>query len=559
MSQAPHTPVLIVGAGPVGLTLALCLARRGVPCMLVEVADDISREGSKAICIQEASLEILERAATGCGQAIAERGVTWTIGRTSYRSTALFSTHFEPTGGVFPPFVNLAQADTTALLLTAAQGAYRDLIELRFGHRVVALEDAGDAVTLTVEGPRGRDALRAGVVVGCDGAHSTVRRLIGVGFPGHSHPDWFLIADIRAKLPFPNERRFFFNPPFNPGHQVLVMPQPDNIWRIDWGMRGNAHPDEERTSGRLDRRIRAIAGDADYEIVWVSAYRFHQRLATSLRVGRVFLAGDAAHLMSPFGARGMNSGIADAENLAWKLWLVMSGRAPAALLATYDAERRAAAIDNLAITDATMRFMVPPTHRARLARNAILRGSTRSAALRRRVDSGRLFQPFAYADSPIVVCDPTATPDDPLRPGAVAPDAPCHLPDGTPSRLRALIGDKVIGLYVSSDASDAARFATRALATLSSSPSQRYLVGPLQPSALAVPDTVGILDDHHGRIADTYKAGTGTLYLLRPDGHIAARTSGPDAEPFPRLVDLATGWHLPPVTDQLGTLQPSWA
>lgn len=530
MSRAPHTPVLIVGAGPIGLTLALCLARRGVPSLLVEGADDICREGSKAICIQEASLEIVERAAPGCGQTIAERGVTWTTGRTSYRSTELFFTQFAPTGAVFPPFVNLSQADTTALLLQAARRAYSDLIELRFGQRVVALQDAGEAVTVTVDGSQGRTALRARVVVGCDGARSTVRRLIGVDFPGHSCPDWFLIADIRAKLGFPNERRFFFDPPFNPGHQVLVMPQPDDVWRIDWGMRGEADLDEERASGRLDQRIRAIVGAADYEVVWVSAYRFHQRLASAFRVGGVFLAGDAAHLMSPFGARGMNSGIADAENLAWKLWLVLSGRAPVALLATYEAERRAAAIENLAITDASMRFMVPPTLRARLVRNAILNGSIHSATLRRRVDSGRLSQPFTYAHSPIVTADPTATPDDPLHPGAPAPDAPCRLPDGTPTRLRDLIGDKVVGLYVPSRVRDAARFVERALARLPSCPSQLCVAG----------------DDPTAGRPNGYRAGT--LYLIRPDGHLAARRTGLDGHEFPDLVDLAAGWHLPPVS-----------
>ena len=150
-----------------------------------------------------------------------------------------------------------------------------------------------------------------------------------MGFPGHSHEDLFLICDIRATLPFPRERRFFFDPPWNPGRQVLVHPQPDDLWRIDWQVPSGTDVEAERASGALDRRIRQVVGrTTPYELAWVTAYRFHQRLAPRFRVGRVLLAGDAAHLMSPFGARGLNSGAADAENLAWKLALVLGGRAP---------------------------------------------------------------------------------------------------------------------------------------------------------------------------------------------------------------------------------------
>ena len=233
--------------------------------------------------------------------------------------------------------------------------------------------------------------------VGADGAHSSVRHLLGMGFPGHSHEDLFLICDIRATLPFPRERRFFFDPPWNPGRQVLVHPQPDDLWRIDWQVPSGTDVEAERASGALDRRIRQVVGaTTPYELAWVTAYRFHQRLAPRFRVGRVLLAGDAAHLMSPFGARGLNSGAADAENLAWKLALVLGGRAPEALLDSYDAERRAAAVENLAVTDASMRFMVPHGPLRRGARNAILRGSVRFATLRRLVNSGRLSQPFTY-------------------------------------------------------------------------------------------------------------------------------------------------------------------
>src|SRR6266545_562741 len=276
------------------MTAALWLARLGVPSVVLEEADGLSGEGSKSICVQRDVLEIFER--VGLGRAMAERGVSWKLGRTYFRGTELFQIRFPAVAtAAFPPFINLGQAEVESFLLRAVQAS--ELVELRRGHRVEGVEQDQGGVTLTVAGPRGRRRLSAPYAVACDGPRSTVRKALGVDFPGHSFPDTFLIADVRARLPFPSERRFFFDPPFNPGRQVLVHPQPDDVWRIDG-------------------RIRAVIGEVPYELVWASVYRFHQRAAERFGVGRVFLAGDAAHLMSPFGARGLNSGVADAENLA---------------------------------------------------------------------------------------------------------------------------------------------------------------------------------------------------------------------------------------------------
>jgi 2-polyprenyl-6-methoxyphenol hydroxylase-like FAD-dependent oxidoreductase len=240
--------------------------------------------------------------------------------------------------------------------------------------------------------------MRGSYAVGCDGAHGAIRKLIGVELRGRSYDDRFLIADVRAVLPFPNERRLFYDPAHNPGRQVLVHPQPDGEWRIDWQVAGATDAEEEQSSGRLARRIRAVVGDVPYDLVWLTGYRFHERLADRFRSGRVFLAGDTAHLFAPFGARGMNSGIEDARNLAWKLAFVLRGEAPESLLDSYERERRPAAQVNLKATSATMRFMVPPTPAHRLVRNAILRASLRSKLARRFVDSGQLAEPAVYGD-----------------------------------------------------------------------------------------------------------------------------------------------------------------
>jgi 2-polyprenyl-6-methoxyphenol hydroxylase-like FAD-dependent oxidoreductase len=518
MSGQPlDADVAVVGAGPVGLTLAGRLAQHGVRVMLLEQQPRHAGEGSKAICMQRETLEIWAR--LGIGERVAERGVQWNIGRTYFQGRELFSIRLPSgEGDHFPPFVNISQTEVEDLLLERL--AQLPEVDLRWGHRVSGLAQDADGVTVECETDAGAVALRVGYLVGTDGAHSAVRRLLGMGFPGHSHEDLFLIADIRARLPFPNERRFHFDPPWNPGRQVLIHRQPDDIWRIDWQVPSETDVEAERINGGLDRRIREVVGrGTEYELVWITPYRFHQRLVERFRIGRVLVAGDAAHLFSPFGARGLNSGAADAENLAWKLALLAAGRAPESLLESYDVERRGAAVENLTVTDASMRFMVPHGPLRRLVRNGILRGSVRFPTLRRRVNSGRLAQPFVYAESPIV----EAGPDDPRLPihGDVAPDARCRAvgppQEARVERLRDLLGSTFVALLVCAKGSDVASAAAVRAARLAwPAPCRVAVVGspvPLSPAT--------VLEDPDGGVARRYAAGGARAWLIRPDGHIA--------------------------------------
>jgi 2-polyprenyl-6-methoxyphenol hydroxylase-like FAD-dependent oxidoreductase len=413
--------VAVVGAGAVGMTLAGRLAEQGVRVEVFEAEPEPRRIGSKAICMQRETLEIWAR--LGIGEQVAERGIRWRTGRTYHRGRQLFEVQLPASDEHFPPFVNISQSEVEGLL----EARLSELgVPVRRGRSLIGLAQDADAVTATFEkGSRTFDYL-----VGTDGAHSTVRHALGVAFDGYTFDDRFLIADVRAELPFSNERHFHFDPPWNPGRQVLIHPQPDGVWRIDWQVPQQTDVDAERHGGLLERRIRTVIGsEAEYELVWLTAYRFSQRLAARFRVGRVFLAGDAAHVMSPFGARGLNSGVADAENLAWKLASVIHGDSTAALLDTYEAERRPAAAENLAATEATMRFMAPHGPWRRAWRNLVLRMAPHSASFRGRVDSGRLAEPATY---------PATGPGDGRLPrhGSVAPDV--RLPDG--HRLRERFG-----------------------------------------------------------------------------------------------------------------------
>ncbi|MFE2750636.1 FAD-dependent monooxygenase [Actinosynnema sp. NPDC059335] len=383
-------PVLVVGAGPVGLTAALLLARAGVPTTVLESSARRVAAGSRSICVHRDVLNILER--VGVGQAVVDAGVTWYRGRTYYRDREVLTVELPRAEGRFPPFVNTPQ--TTVERILHAQAAASPLVDLRFGQEVVGIR-LTDHVTV-----RTTDGTHEGThCVAADGGHSTVRALLGIPFEGHSFRDRFVIADIRVDLGHREpERRFYFDPPWHPGRQVLVHPQPDGVHRVDWQV-----PEGFELT---DEHVRAVTGDRPHEVLWRSTYRFHQRRAARFRVGPVLLAGDAAHVMSPFGARGLNSGLCDADNAAWKIALDRAGGAGPLLLESYHLERAAAADENLRVTGETMRFLVPRTEAERAHRRRVL-----EQGVTEEIDSGRMFEPFAYRDSPL-----TTNGDGALRP-----------------------------------------------------------------------------------------------------------------------------------------------
>lgn len=524
--------VVVVGAGPVGLTTALLLARHGVASMVLDAGARSSAPAvqSKAICQQRDVLDIWDR--VGVASHILAEGVTWTRGRTFYQGRELFSVEFDDPGeSPTPPWVNISQSSTVRYLLAAADR--HPLVDVRFGHEVVDVEqdDAGGApVTVEVQDPTGtRRRFRTRWLVAADGSHSTIRRLLHVAFPGRSFEDQFLIVDIRAQLPFPNERHFHFDPPWNPGRQVLIHECPGNLWRIDWQVPADYDLQSEQESGALDERVRQLVGDAAYEIVWLSVYRFHERLAERFRCGRVLLAGDAAHLVAPFGARGLNSGVQDADNLAWKLALVergvVTGDGAEVLLDSYDIERRAAAAENVAITTSTMNFLVPTDDQGRQHRRAVLEAASHDLSASTMVDSGKLAEPFPYTKSPLTtpaVASTSRSPsrgDDPdlaprvgLAPGSLFPDAPCRVPGRADvRRVRDLFGTGFVVLAADGAGLARARAeAAQVTDVLVGLAVECYDVGEISCPA------------RQHTLADLTRPGGPRTYVVRPDGHLAA-------------------------------------
>ncbi|MDU6137546.1 FAD-dependent oxidoreductase, partial [Bradyrhizobium sp.] len=416
-------PVVVIGAGPIGLTAALDLAARGQPVVVLDDNDTVSI-GSRAVCYAKRPLEIWDR--LGCAAAMVEKGVSWNIGKVFFRDQLSYQFDLLPEPGHrWPAMINLQQYHLEEILVGACTKS--PLVDLRWKHRLVSLKQFDDHADLAVETPDGIFTMEAQWVIACDGANSDTRRMVGAEFKGQFFQDRFLIADVRMKADFPTERWFWFDPPFHPGQSVLLHRQSDNIWRIDFQLGWDADPDEEKKPERVIPRIRAMLGEStDFELEWVSIYQFACRRIDQFRRGRVLFAGDAAHQVSPFGARGANTGVQDIDNLAWKLALVLRGEAPESLVDSYHEERAYAADDNILNSTRATDFITPKTRLSRHFRDAVLDLAQHHAFARPLVNSGRLSTPTPYVASALNTPDRTSL-AGPMTPGTNAADVPVIL------------------------------------------------------------------------------------------------------------------------------------
>ena len=484
-------PVAIVGAGPVGLAVAIDLALHGVPSVVLDDNDVVST-GSRAICWSKRTLEIFDR--LGIGERMLAKGVTWKVGRLFHRDREVYAFDLLPEPGhKMPAFINLQQYYVEQYLVERCAD-FPELIDLRWKNRVTGVEPGAGGVRVQVETPDGSYAIEADYLLACDGVRSTVRHALGLDFIGQAFEERFLIADVEMKVGFPPERWFWFEPPFHPGQSALLHKQPDDIYRIDLQLGPDADPETERRPERVIPRIRAMVGDRPFELDWVSVYSFQCRRLERFVHGRVIFLGDAAHVVSPFGARGGNGGIQDADNLAWKLALVLQGEAPAGLLASYDEERVRAADENILHSARATRFMTPKSEIERVFRAAVLDLAAGHAFARRLVNSGRLSLPCALGG--LSLQTPAEAAPGLLAPGAVCPDVRLEGGGFLLSRLGGGFSLLAIG-------------------------------GVEAPAGTGLPVLrVGADRDPYGFAASRYGEA---LYLVRPDQHVAARLTGASA------------------------------
>ncbi len=504
-APAERHPVVVVGGGPVGLAVALDLGLKGTPVLLLD-DNEGAGQGSRAICFAKRTLEIADR--LGAARAMVDKGVVWSVGKVFHGPDRVFEFNLLPEEGhKFPAFINLQQPYFEKFLFDAIERARADgaPIEIRGRNEVVSVADQGDGVRVGVETPDGRYEVHTDWLIACDGARSPVRTMLGLDFEGRVFEDNFLIADVRMTADFPTERWFWFEPPFKgAGQSALLHKQPDDVWRLDfqlgWEIDRETELREENVRARIDGMLGA---GVEYEIVWTSIYTFQCRRMRKFRHGRVLFAGDSAHQVSPFGARGANSGIQDADNLVWKLDTVIRGLAPEALLDSYSEERVHGADENILNSTRATDFLTPKSEISKVFRNAVLDLARRYEFGRPLVNSGRLSVPCVYDGLSLTGPDALRGPDR-TRPGAPCVDAP--LADG-------FLLDRLAGQF-----------------TLLSINSRAPKLDEVDGVGLQVLALQTETDDPTGALRARYLGDArGALYLIRPDQHVVVRWVNTDA------------------------------
>ena len=527
--QTARHHVVIVGAGLAGLTLACALNQYGINAILLDEDNTVGVKGasSRGICYAQKTLEIFKR--LGIYQRIAAKGVQWSVGRTfaGHDEVYSFDLKTQQTHNVStqPPFINIQQFYVEGFLVEQLYASTNRTVDVRWNNRITAFEQNADFATLNITTPAGDYKIEATHVIDCTGARSPFRAWCRASVTAKKGDDRWCIADVRFKSPPPVERHTWIEAPFNEGRAVWQHLMADGVWRIDYQMRPDADPQEvsredvvrQRINGQLGRDV----SPSEYDIVWVGPYAYRSECVDQLRSNRVFFVGDAAHVVSPFGARGGNSGVQDADNLAWKLAAVVQGRAAPKLLDSYHEERHEAATQNVRVTNRTARFLRPADGMERVFRNAAISLAKRHVFARQLVNTGRMSTPNVYSKSS--VCGPNG--------GRAAQNVALQLADGSAGDLADLLKWAegrllllVFGRLKPGLASQISRL------TGQTDIRSVNVLGPGEPAS-AQEHVNEHVRDPEGHLA-TGVGGLGALgwALLRPDSYIAATGQQINAE-----------------------------
>jgi 3-(3-hydroxy-phenyl)propionate hydroxylase len=539
--------VIVTGAGPVGLATALGLARRGVRVTLLEAGNSASY-GSRAICLSRHSLEVLDR--LGVGEAVSHQALPWTTGRSYYRDVEVLEFDMPYTAAdPHPPMVNISQSAVEQILIDAALS--EPSITIAWCHKLLFVTpddegDDGEGVGVTVDTPGGLHDIRARYLVGTDGARSTVRDDLGLRLKGTTFTGNYLTADIHWKAGLPAERRVWFDPPASPGQTVVMLRQPDDIWRVDFQLPPDADPAAELEPQRLGERIRThldwIGNAEPWTLEWSSCFVARAESMDSYVHGRVAFAGDAAHLVPVFGVRGLNSGLEDADTLAWALAAVAAGPADPALLRAYALERREAWRQNIAQASLSTLFMSPGNGGRREARDAVLALAPYRAELRELINPRQTSATHART-SPLSI--PT--------------------PNGPAGSLVA--GDPVPDLYLQVRGRRTSLHAERGpdftLLAFGRQEAER-LTGAAEVLGARLAPAVGVrvlVPDDGESVASALGGRPGEVLIIRPDGLLLGRFASPAAlgEPEDLAVHILRGGARKMAGDQLGVVRDGGA
>ncbi|MFC9554657.1 FAD-dependent monooxygenase [Rhodococcus sp. NPDC056960] len=518
-------PVVVVGAGPVGMGVALGLAQRGIPVTVLEAADQVSF-GSRAICISRHSLEVAAR--LGFGPQLEKIVLPWVGGRSFYRDEQVL--HFEMAHGehdVRGPMVNVSQSEIEQIMTDTL--LEHPLITFHWSSSVAGVLRSDDDVTLDIDTAFGTRRLRARWVVAADGGRSRMRELAGIRLQGNSYQGNYVIADIHWESTLPAERMVWFDPPSNPGSTIIMHQQPRDIWRIDYQLDSaddaELETQEDRIRDRITRHLDWLENDVPWTLEWHGFYRAHALALDDFAHGRILFAGDAAHLVPIFGVRGLNSGMEDAETLAWTLAAVVHGTADEALLQAYSVERRSAWQQNVDNAGKSTLIMSPGSHGYRTTRDAVLALATT------RPEFGHLINPRQSSAThahlspltwPVAEGTTGVLPGDPLEDRRVRVATAEGSVESSLNRVRGT-GFAVLGVGV--DAAGARMIAAHAsgLAMALSPESVRAVVVPAPGAVVDAAADLTVLDDPDGAVAAALGASPGECFVIRPDGLVLCR------------------------------------